>query len=113
MKKRILKTLLCLVIIFSYFFLNSHTFATNEEISQDGIMKEQKDSLGISQFINDSKEYTKGVYDDVDLNEMFNSALTGKIDNMTIIKKILSLLSKEFLGALTTLRINYCNNYYT
>ena len=40
---------------------------------------------------------------DIDVNELFTSAITGKIDNDTIIKSIVSLVGKEVLNCATVL----------
>lgn len=81
------------IIILSFLFIISsctHSLATNSEI-----IDKQKDNLGISTFINESKKYTQNIYSDLNMNEIFKSAISGKIENKTIIKKITNLFEKE------------------
>ena len=49
------------------------------------------------------RKYTQNTFKDIDVNELFTSAITGKIDNDTIIKSIVSLVGKEVLNCATVL----------
>lgn len=69
-------------------------------LGTDKIIETQLEILNISSFIKEGKKYTKDVYKDIDLNEIFNQALTGKIDNNKLYKKILSLFSSEITNSI-------------
>lgn len=71
--------------------------------SQEEILSSQQQSLNISQFITEAKEYTKTVFPDMDMNELLNSAIKGKVDNKGIFQNILNLLGKEVKDAVTVL----------
>lgn len=89
------------IIILSFLFIvtsNTYSIATNSEA-----IDKQKESLGISSFINESKKYTQNIYSDLNMNEIFKSAVSGKIDNSTIIKKITNLFGKEVKEAIKIL----------
>lgn len=61
-------------------------------------MASQQEKYGISSFIKQSQEY---IDDDFEINikEIFNSGINGKIDNKTILNKILKLFFSEGLEA--------------
>ena len=88
-----------IILLFLFIVASSpHSLATNSEI-----IDKQKESLGISSFISESKKYTQNIYSDLNMNEIFKSAVSGKIDNSTIIKKITNLFGKEVKEAIKIL----------
>ncbi len=62
-----------------------------EEPSQEEILKSQQDSLNISGFLEEAKKYTQDSFEDIDINDLFTSAITGNIDNTTILKTIFNI----------------------
>ena len=62
--------------------------ASEEDISQDEIIESQQESLNINSFIKEAEKYTKDVYNDIDIGELFTSAIGGNINNETIIKSL-------------------------
>lgn len=82
-------------------FIPSICTAT-ETTSQD-VLQSQQEELNISSFIKEAQKYTQNTFKDIDVNELFTSAITGKIDNDTIIKSIVSLVGKEVLNCATVL----------
>lgn len=62
--------------------------ASEEDISQDEIIELQQESLNINSFIKEAEKYTKDVYNDIDIGELFTSAICGNINNETIIKSL-------------------------
>ena len=68
------------------------SIATTEEVLQG-----QKDTLHIKDFAKEANEYTKDVFSGIDVDDLINSAIQGKIDNKTIISKILNLFGKEVI----------------
>lgn len=95
MKKIFIMTILFLI------FIPSICTAT-ETTSQD-VLQSQQEELNISSFIKEAQKYTQNTFKDIDVNELFTSAITGKIDNDTIIKSIVSLVGKEVLNCATVL----------
>ena len=77
--------------------------ATNETVSEENIIESQQETLGINSFIDEADKYTKNIYKDIDMGELFSSAITGNIDNETIIKSILNNLGGEVIDAITIL----------
>ena len=71
--------------------------------TQDELLKSQQDSLNISSFLKEVEKYTSSIYEDINVKDMFNLALTGKIDNEKLFKSILNILGKEVIGSVKIL----------
>lgn len=100
------KKLIAFIILFLIFMQNCCCYASNETdsaIQTDEVLETQQDLLGISSFLKEAKQYTNSVYKDIDMNQLFQSAITGKIENNTIIKSILGLLGEEIVSSITVL----------
>lgn len=106
-KKKILKIILISVIlVFIFPTYSKMTKAPNStdtansiknnttEIDETEILN-QEEMFGISSFIQNSKQYTGNFFDDIDIEEILNSAIKGEADNTNIYKKILSKLGNE------------------
>lgn len=63
-------------------------------------LEEQTQEFGIQDFINNSKEYGGEFFQDIDIGNILNDAIQGKVDNSTIFKKILNLLGTEVVDTL-------------
>lgn len=98
------KIILCFVMLQTICFVS---YASNE------ILESQKDSLNISSFIKEANKYTKEVFPNLDINELLNSAIQGKMDTNTIYKAVISILGREVVSSIKILRKCFNNNYYT
>lgn len=94
-----IKILLLLIII----CIPTISLAQTETIEQSEILESQQETLNISSFIEEAKKYSANVYKDIDFNELFNSAITGNINNKTIINDILKILGKEIVGSVAVI----------
>ena len=94
-----IKILLLLIII----CIQTISLAQTETIEQSEILESQQKTLNISSFIEEAKKYSSNVYKDIDFNELFNLAITGKINNKTIINNILKILGKEIVGSVAVI----------
>lgn len=84
----------------------SDTGQNNNENSgptTEDIIESQQETLGINEFIDEADKYTKDIYEDIDMGELFSSAITGKIDNKTIVQSILHALGGEVFDAIAVL----------
>lgn len=63
--------------------------------TEEEIMSSTQEKFNISGFINQAQEYTGDFFDDMDLSDMFNQAVQGKVNNQTIYKKIIKILGNE------------------
>ena len=80
--------------------LNSKVHADN--LNLDAIT-DQKENFGINDFIKDTEEFSGEFFEDMNISEMLNSAISGNIDNNTILKKILKIFGKETTKTIKTL----------
>jgi len=104
--KKILKVFLIFLIINSFIY--------SVYASENGILESQKENLNISDFINNAKKYTKDTFgNNVQMDDILESALTGKIDNNSIYKSIFNLFGKEVKNSLKTFRCYYSSNSNT
>ena len=94
-----IKILLLLIII----CIPTISLAQTETIEQSEILESQQKTLNISSIIEEAKKYSSNVYKDIDFNELFNSAITGNINNKTIINDILKILGKEIVGSVAVI----------
>lgn len=94
-----IKILLLLIII----CIQTISLAQTETIEQSEILESQQETLNISSFIEEAKKYSSNVYKDIDFNELFNLAITGNINNKTIINNILKILGKEIVGSVAVI----------
>ena len=77
---------------------------TQSETSIDeNELESQEKTFGISSFIQNSKQYTGEFFEDIDINDILNSAIKGEIDNSNIYKKILSKLGNEVQNGVKSL----------
>lgn len=97
-----LKRKIVLVLIIIIGFILSATYSYCTEID-DETMKSQQDTFGITSFIENAKQYTGEFFEDINIKDVFNSAVKGEIDNSTIYKKILNLLGDEVKNGIKTL----------
>ena len=58
-------------------------------------IEEQQEEFKIQDFIKNSKQYTGEFFENMDINELLNNAIKGKVDNTTLAKKILNLFGSE------------------
>lgn len=63
--------------------------------AEDNTIATQKETFGINSFIENSKQYTGEFFADAGISEILNSAISGKVDNSKIYKKILNILGTE------------------
>ena len=88
------KYILCFITIILCF--SPITYAQDESTAE--ILESQKESVNISEFIKEADYYTKEVFEDMDINELLESAIKGNINNDTLFKKVLTLLGREIVN---------------
>lgn len=92
------KIVICSLIIF---FINC--FYTSNATNNMEIIESQKDTLNISSFIKEANDYTKDVFSDMEVGEILNSAITGKVENEKIIRNIWKLFGKEIVNSIASI----------
>ena len=89
--------------ILTIIFISIGNISLAEENTTDEILESQKDSLNIGGFLEESEKYTEDVYGDINIEDMFNAAVTGNIDNKNLINNILSIIGKEIISCISVL----------
>lgn len=109
MKKIQILTTIMIIAIFIFIPKNTKAYNENNQISEkneintDIILEEQQSTFGIRDFLKEAENYSPDFVKDLDISDIFNSALTGKIDNSNILKKILILAGVQVLDTLKIL----------
>ena len=93
MKKVILIFILVLIL------LPYQAFAETEE----KIMSSTQEKFNITGFIQEAEQYIGQTFGDVDLSDMLNQAIQGKIDNQSVYKNVIKLLGQEISSSLKIL----------
>ena len=94
------KIVVQIIIIFIIFIQSTSARAATLNTQ---IIQEEKENFGISDFIKETEQYTDEFFDDIDISDTLNSAITGKIDNNKIFKKILKVFGNEMVASIKTL----------
>ncbi len=88
-----------IIIIVVLIFLTSFKIIYAEGL--DDVIKMQEDSLGITDFIQESNKYTEDLFSNMDMQDLFKDALRGKIDNRAISKCFFQIFGKEIRNTIT------------
>ena len=89
-----------IILFFTLISLCNLAYAT-----EDSILDSQQESLGISDFIDTSKKYTEESFEDLDVQDIFNNAITGRIGNSNLFNSILNILGRETKTAISNIGI--------
>ena len=89
-----------LLIVAIFVFIQTSTYAIN--VTEETI-KEQQETFGISDFVKETEKYTDDFFNDINISDMIDNAITGEIDNSTLLNKIINLLGSEVKSTLQTL----------
>ena len=96
--KKIIVTFILLLLISIF---TNQVFAIDENTNQ--ILEEQKETFGISEFIKETEKYSGDFLEDIEVSKMLTDALTGKVDNNKIYKKVLNIFGNEIKESIVTL----------
>lgn len=91
-----------LLILFLILTIYPISYVRAENLTQQ-MIKEEQDTFGISDFVKETDKYTNDFFDDINISDVLNSAITGKVDNNSILKKILNLFGREIVSSLKTI----------
>lgn len=69
----------------------------------DETIKTQEEALGISGFIKEAGNYTKEVFEDLDLNSVYKDAISGEINTEGLLNSILKIAGGEVQNTIRTL----------
>lgn len=90
-------------LIFIISFLLAIQYGNTVYAETNETLKAQEESLGISDFIKETEEYTKDTFSNIDINSMYENALSGNINTSGMMNSIFNLVGKEITNTLKTL----------
>lgn len=65
------------------------------------LIESQLEVLNLSTFITEGEKYTKDIFDDISIEEILKSAISGNIETKTVYSSILDLLGDEIVSSIT------------
>lgn len=96
-----MKILKKILIIYIFFFIIKSNYVIASDINSNEI-ENQTNNFGINSFIENSQNYTGDFFENINLKDLFNSAVSGDIDNSIIYKRIINLFFKNINSSLKT-----------
>lgn len=66
-------------------------------------LQEQQKEFGINNFIEEANKYSGEFLEDININDILSSAISGQVDNQKIFNKIAKLFGRETINGLTAL----------
>lgn len=97
-----IKKFLVKILIIMIFTIAIQSITPIYAIENNDVIEQQKASFGIEEFIKNSEKYGGDFFEDINIKDMMNNAIQGKVDNSSIFKKILNLFGNEFTDSLKT-----------
>ena len=94
-KQKKIFIIILMIFIVSLDFKISYAETTNSNYIDSNTIESQEETFGINSFLKNSEKYSGEFFNNIDIKEILNSAIAGKVDNSSIYKKILSLLGTE------------------
>lgn len=94
------------ILLFFLIFISitTKTFSTNTNSSiKNEMVNSQKESFGISTFIQEAEKYSKETLEDISMKEILNSAIIGQVDNNSLLLKVFQKFLKEIKSMLKVL----------
>lgn len=86
MLKKIYISILCLFV----FLIGIQEVQATEDVSQEEVIESTKEELNIGGFLEEANRYTKDIVKDMNMSELLSSAITGNIDNQTLLQNLLA-----------------------
>ena len=94
MKKILILSFTILIIIIPKTVFSVETIDTNS------ILEEQFNNFGIKDFLKETQKYSPDFMKELDVKTIFNEAITGKVNNKNILKKILGMIGVSLTDTL-------------
>lgn len=90
-------------LIFIISFLLAIQYGGKVYAETNETLKSQEEALGISGFIEETEKYTEDTFSDIDLNSIYENALSGNLDSSGIMNTILKIAGKEVVSTIRTI----------
>ncbi len=90
-----MKKFIKIVIIFLMLLLAIAKNISYAETSNDETIKNQQEEFKIEDFIDESQKYSGEFFEGIDIGDLLNNAISGEVDNSSIINRIWNLFGSE------------------
>ena len=90
-----MKKFIKIVIIFLMLLLAIAKNISYAETSNDETIKNQQEEFKIEDFIEESEEYSGDFFEGIDIGDLLNGAISGEVDNSSIVNRIWNLFGSE------------------
>lgn len=87
--------------LFFILMILSNKYIYAEELKN--VIEAQKDTIGISNLMDDAKEYTDEIFSEDDLYQLLGEAIDGKVNSNKIAKKSFSIFGREIQSSVTAI----------
>lgn len=67
----------------------------DSDLNTQQILKQQESNFGVREFLKETEQYTPDFMKDIDIEETFSTAIKGKIDNLSLFKRIIKLFTLQ------------------
>ena len=102
---RLGKIFLFVIVTDIVFSFASTCVATSTNSTSEEMIREQQEEFDIQDFLESSKKYSGELFEDMDMSEILNDAINGKIDNAKFGNKMLNLLGSEVVTSIKSIGI--------
>jgi len=75
--------------------------ATDDDISQEEMIETTKEELNIGGFLEEANRYTKEIVKDIDMSTLLSGAITGNIDNRTLLQNFIAPFGSQIKSTLS------------
>lgn len=90
-----MKKFIKIVIIFLMLLLTIVKNISYAETSNDETIKNQQEEFKIEDFIDESQKYSGEFFEGIDIGDLLNNAISGEVDNSSIVNRIWNLFGSE------------------
>ena len=100
-KIKLFKVIIIFILMFICYFIQPNISYAIEGNSD--VLNSQMESVDIQSFLKEAQKYTSNVFEDTDMQELLNNAITGNIDNSKLLEGLFSIIGKETLSSVKTI----------
>ncbi len=98
-KRKIFLLIYIFLTVLTILYLSPKVYANTTTTTNSELSINQED-FGIEDFISEANKYAEDFFQDEDIGDIFNDAISGKTDNAKIFERILEVIGPEFLSTL-------------
>lgn len=100
-----MKRILIILNIILVIFLSNSSYAKTSNETLNG----QQEEFKVHEFLNSAKKFTGEFFEDIDISNVFEEAIKGKVDNSKLAKGFLRIFGQEVSTNLKSFRKHFSN----